>query len=144
MIEYRVSVLRIMRVRTCAAAAAPSPFHPFLRLHNRKTFLLQNWAFCRNWFCSVSFLINVNDFLYMLRKIYGRTEGKKIVRKSKGRQELHRGPLWVQTNLLCSGYGGYKRFILSISLPVFYGLFSSLSWLQRCTAEEEQVTVSML
>lgn len=39
----------------------------------------------------ISLQVKVNYFLYMLMKIIdGRTEGRKVVPKSKGRQELHR------------------------------------------------------
>lgn len=49
---------------------------------------------CITNFVVLIFLRKVNYFLYMLMKIIdGRMEGRKVVQKSKGRQELHSGLL---------------------------------------------------
>lgn len=79
---------------------------------------LSNAEFLYNRICSTYFLRKVNYFLYMLMKITdGRMEGRKVVPKLKGRQELHRGlllRLWPSEKIYFD------------SFPVSRGLFSSL------------------
>lgn len=71
-----------------------SPFFT-LSFHLRigRLFHLQSWFFF--WWQT---LVAFPYFLYMLVKITGKQkEGWKVFQKSKGRQELHSGLLWIQT-----------------------------------------------
>lgn len=94
---------------------------------------LSNAEFLYNRFCSTYFHRKVNYFLYMLMKITdGRMEGRKVVPKLKGRQELHRGlllRLWPSEKIY------FDSFPVSVG---YFGLSAAktcLLWLQRWTSE---------
>lgn len=84
-------------------------------------------------------------FLYMLMKIIdGRMERRKVVSKSKGRQELHSGATFeavvARKKMILSIFQSFVgRFGLSAAKPCLW-------WLQRWTSEVEgqEVKVTML
>lgn len=87
----------------------------------------------------------MNYFLYMLMKIIdGRMERRKVVSKSKGRQELHSGATFeavvARKKIILSIFQSFVgRFGLSAAKPCLW-------WLQRWTSEVEgqEVKVTML
>lgn len=97
-------------------------------------------------FRSAHFLKKMNYFLYMLMKITdGRTEGRKVFQKSKGRRELHRGLLWVQTifrlrflssiEALTAGKDSFRLFSSCLCVILVSAAKTCLSWLAEVDTE---------